>query len=612
MRLAFLGGAVLSLMGLPALACTADKMATTESGFVMKVVAGSNQIAAYTDATGATEAFKLELMEPYFVICQEGDYYRVTNVNAMTVAEAEAGSTGFVRRDQSFLWPTREALSFGATAFIAGRPEIVAWDDPNVLKTFMETGNARANPPAFRENIDATLKRERATRPYPVLSSDMKALMGAPKRVYSVLVPTAIRPTDDVVIEDPKDVAAVQAVLGSASIVVAFDATGSMAPFARETVAALSRALSTLPKDVRDGSQMGFVFYRDIEDKENLIEIPLMKIEEAIKVLQEASTEAYMTGGGDAPEPVLDALYYAANIFNWGQAGKRILVGVLNDDAKPATIGNLPDAKDRIPAGMSSMEVARDLVSKGIPVITVQAGPKAGPNLADVLGTIGEETRGRFLQWGAAGVTERDVAEALTTAMAGAAAAAITEGKTIAASIGYDANGFPTIPLEVMDGEKLERLRAAGINFNINRADGGVLVQEAYMLENTDLLEPQISIEKETLEKLINLYSVLSTTGVDGDALRTSVREAISAIAGEEFDPNAPLQEVVQKQLGIQFRSDLLNFNIEYLDALTPAERNALAKRIQDAAGSLTQFLDANLVEFDKQPTVWMSVLRLP
>lgn len=600
------------LLATTAIACTAKTMERNEAGFVLKVIPGSDQIDAYTDTSEATAAFRLDLMEPYFVICREGDFFRITNINTLNIDEAEAGKTGFVRNDQVFVWSTREALSFATTAFIAGRPEIVAWDDPSVLKGFMETGNARANPPAFRENIDATLKRERSVRPYPVQGSTVTPLMGSPKRVYNVLVPTAIRPSDMIVVDD-KDTEALEKVLTSAAILVVFDATGSMAPFARETAQAIRSAIASLPEDVRNGSQMGFVFYRDVEDKENLVEMPMMSLADASRLLDELAAKGYMTGGGDGAEPVLDAVYYGQYLYKWGeQVGKRIMVAVLSDDAKPATIGTLTDGQGRIPAGLGAVEIAGGLVEAGMQVITVQSGPNKGPNLDAVLSTLAEETRSTYLQWGAAGVDVKSVAQSLTLAMTSASGAAIGEGKKTLTEVGYDVNGFPTIPLEVLDGEKLERLRAAGVKFNVVREKGGVLVQEAFMLENTDLLEPNISIEKETMERLINLFTVLSTTGVDGEGFRALITEAVAAIAGEEFDPETPIKDIVEKQLGIQFRTDLLNFNIEFVAVMSPAERNVFAKRIQDAAKSMSQFFDANLKSFDTEVAVWMPVARLP
>lgn len=596
-----------------ALGCTAEVMAKTEVGFVRKIIAGSSEIKAYEDSTETTEAFTLELMQPYYVICDAGEYLRITNLNAATVAEAEAGVTGFVRVDQVFPWPTREALDFGATAFVSGRPEIVAWDDPVVLDGFMETGNARVHAPAFRENIDATLKRERATRPYPVMASEVKALMGSPKRVYNVLVPTAIRPTTKVVIEDPASLEVIESALTSASILVVFDATGSMETFALETAKALSSAITSLPAEVRDSSQMGFVFYRDDGDAENLVELPMMSLTDAAKVLADLANPGYMTGGGDNPEPILDAIYYGTHLYQWGdQIGKRIMIGVLNGDAKPMTIGTLSDGQDRIPGGLGPVEIAQDLVAKGIPIITVQAGPDKGENLEATLSLLAEETASSFVSWDGAGINARLVAEALTVRMSTTATEAIADGRATFEDLEFDLNGFPTIPLEVMDGEKLNRLREAGIAFNITDEAGGVLVREAYMLENTDLLEPKISIEKDTLEKLINLFTVLAVTGADPEELRKAIVQAVGAIAGEDFDPDAPLKELVEKQTGIQFRTELLNFNIEYITTLNPAERNAYAKRIQDAAGALSQFFDANLETFDTEIAVWMPVNTLP
>jgi hypothetical protein len=570
----------------------------------------------YEDATGSVEIkaegdkpYTLGLLQPYFVICEDGDYYRITDLPASTVDEALSGTTGYVEKAQVHAWPTREALSFSDIAFLEERTEIVAWDDEAILDKFMETGNKSLYPPAFQENLEATRLRERSTRPYPVLQSDERMLRKtAKKRVYEVLLPAAIKPTDSIVIEK-EDEEVVEAALSSVTILVVFDATGSMGDFALETAKSITKGLSTLPKEVRENSSMGFLFYRDAGDTEKLVEVPAIPLAEAAEALEKAA--AYMEGGGDPAEPILDALYYASNIYPWGQAaGRKIIIGVLNDDAKTETIGDLDD-EGRVPAGQDAYAIAKDLFDKNIPVITVQAGPNTGPNLVSVLSTVADESKGEFIAY-ESGATDRQIAEKMTLLLNKSAEAAIGEGKATLGEMKYDLNGFPTIPLEVLDGEKLERLREAGVRFNIDRGKGGVLVTEGYILENNDLLAPQIQIEKQTLLNLINLYSVLATTGLDETSMQQAISEAIAAIAGENYDPEDTIEEIVEKQLGIQFRSDLLNFDINYLSAMVPNERLAYAKRVQDASVGLNQFLEANLTEFDTQPAVWMPVSALP
>lgn len=590
-------------------ACEADEMAKTENGFIFKVVAGSNKILAYTDPSGTDEAFPMELLQPYFVICDAGDYYRITDLPANTVDEALSGNTGFVLKDQTHLWPTREALSFSEIAFLEDRPEMVAWDDEVVLDKFMESGDQKLNPPAFREDLEATRMRERATRPYPVLGSDMRKLRKiADKRVYNVLLPAAITP-QSVIEFTEEDVDKVEEALLSASILVVFDATGSMEGFARSVAKTISDSLASMPQAVRDGSSMGFVFYRDVGDAEKLVDTPMVPLKEAAVALNKAAE--FMTGGGDAAEPVLDAAYYANHLYDWSQSGRRVMIVVLNGDAKPTTIGGLDD-KGRIAAGYDALTIARQLYDEAIPVITVQAGPGIGPNFVSVMSTLADETGGEFLKWEGASVTEASMSAALARAMTAAAEVKISSGKTAIGKVAYDLNGFASIPLEVLDGEMLETLRRAGVDFNIDPGEGGVLVREGFILENTDLLSPQIQIEKQTLLDLINLYSVLSTVGVDEEAMLQSISEAVAAIAGEDFDPSEPIESIIEKKLGIQFRSDLLNFDINYLPALLPKERLALTKRIQDAATILNQYFEANQPEFDEQVAVWMPVDILP
>ncbi|MEY4983337.1 MAG: hypothetical protein RIR62_1603, partial [Pseudomonadota bacterium] len=154
-----------ALAAAPALACTAEDMARTEDGFIRKIVAGSDRITAQSAPDGGETVFTLELMKPYYVICETADSFRVTDLAALTVAEAETGLTGFVRKDQTHEWPTAEGLAFSDLAFLGGRPEIVAWDQRETLLGFMETGDDTIHPPSFRENIDATLRREKGARP---------------------------------------------------------------------------------------------------------------------------------------------------------------------------------------------------------------------------------------------------------------------------------------------------------------------------------------------------------------------------------------------------------------------------------------------------------------
>src|SRR4051794_39429495 len=90
-------------------ACTATKMKTTESGFIYKVVGGSDKVIALKTPGGRDDAFTLELLAPYFVICEEDQFYKITDLPADTVEQAEKGKVGYVPKDQVHPWPTREA-----------------------------------------------------------------------------------------------------------------------------------------------------------------------------------------------------------------------------------------------------------------------------------------------------------------------------------------------------------------------------------------------------------------------------------------------------------------------------------------------------------------------
>ncbi|WP_323811301.1 VWA domain-containing protein [Yoonia sp. 67-2] len=598
----------LGVSGNAAVACTATEMSRTEDGFIKKIVAGSDKIVAYDSPEATTEVFRLELLQPYFVICETDEYLRISDLEALSVAEAEAGLTGFVRKDQSYDWPTREALAFSDLAFLGNRPEIVAWDDRATLRSFIETGDDATHAPSFRENIDATLRRTRDARPYPVLASDEAMLLGrTPRRTFDVLLPAALRPTDAVVFDEADLERATQA-LTSATIVIAFDSTGSMESFALSVAESLKASFAELPEDVLSVLKLGFVFYRDVGDEVPLETTPPLPVDQAVEILIAAAANMY--GGGDPAEPILDATYYAAHLYEWPEdAGRKIVVSILNEDAKASTIGEV-DPGDNVPTGLDAIGVARSLFEDSIPIIAVQAGPSRGQYLDQVLGTLASETEGVYIRW-EDGLNQAEIADALSGQLQSRATAEIAEGRAVAAQISTF-EGSAVVPLDIVDGEKLERLREAGVAFNIDLGEDGILVQPGYMMEAADLLVPQIRVDKRTLLELINLMSVLAVTGVDSESMRRSVQQSLAAIAGEETNPAETIAQTLQRQLGIQFRSGLLEFNLEFLDALTPTERASFGRRLQEAAQGLDMFLNANLEELDRNPWVWMPVSALP
>ena len=259
-------------------ACTATKMKTTENGFIFKVVGGSDKVEAVTTPGGKTVAFALDLLAPYFVICEEDQFYKVTNLPAETVKQAETGKVGYVLKDQVHPWPTREALNFSAVAFTGDRPEIYAWDDQTVLQKFLEFGNLKLGPPTFKEDLESTLKRERSTRPYPVFSSKTEMMRNrVEKRVFNVLLPAALPPEAKVVIQPeagkrPSKDAYEEARTGDDKrhVCIAFDATGSMAPFAAQVAQDIKVALESLPQEIVKGSKSVSCFFAMKQTKKNM------------------------------------------------------------------------------------------------------------------------------------------------------------------------------------------------------------------------------------------------------------------------------------------------------------------------------------------------------
>jgi hypothetical protein len=610
-----------------AAACTSTRMMATEGGFGLRVFGGSDKVAAVNEPGERDQAFTLDLLSPYFVICQDGQFYKVTDRLAETVEQAERGKIGYVLKSQVHSWPTREALSFSDLAFTGDRPEIVAWDDHDILQKFLDSGNVKLGPPAYKEDLQSTLKRERATRPYPVLSSRIEKLRGTvAKRVFEVLLPVAMPPDAKVVIDSQiphgNEASArivppffkLDKAMTSATFVIAFNAVEGMAPFAAQLAGDLKTAFESLPPDIRMASRIGFVFFRNETDDERYVIIRPQSVADAVNALANAAKPEYMRGGGDHRAPVLDAVYIAHHLFPWdkgsdqGGGGRRILIAVLGDDAKPTTLGTIHNG---VPPAIGPAKIANDLLSDGIPLISVQANPNAGPNLVPVLSAIGEGSGGSFIEWGEGGDDRRGrVAAALARQLVSSAEKTYLDGKRDLEKLKFDYRGYPTIPLAVLDGEKLDLLRAAATKYNIDPQKGGVLVRRAFLLENDDLLVPQVKVDRKTLERLIVLILALGLP--DASQGKSLLSWALAEIAGKDYDPKEDIASLVLMRLGIQFRTSLLDLSPESLEKLDAGQRQTFATRIEPVGKSLARFLDAHPEEFDRLPGVWMPISQLP
>ncbi len=580
----------------------------SKTGLVVKVVAASNQINAYIKADRSSKVkYKLDLLSPYYVIEESGEFYKISNVSG---SGAEGGDIGFVPKEQVHLWPTREALHFLPTITAEERNPLKAWDDEEKITKFFDTGDEVSYKHTYEEDLKSSLKREKNLRPYPVLESKQIDVRGgrAKKNIYKVLVPTVITPEHS--LEVKKDnIDKIKKTIRSVTFCIVFDATGSMSNFAKQTAEQLLAALESLGSE-QDDIKIGYVFYRDAGDSEPSLIVPAQPIKEAAQFLNSYANK--MSGGGDAAEPVLDALYIGSELFDWAagdaQSGaKRVAIAVLNSDAKISTTGAIDS---RVPSGLGAEDVAKLLLENTVVTFTIQAGPDAGGNLETVLRRVAQLTKGKYIDWGD-GTIRNKVGIAIKDALTSKTSEAFIAARDIAASVLIKGDKA-VIPMKIIDGTKLKRLREAGIKFNINDGKGGVLVEPGYIPENADLLDNQIKIEKDTLQKLLNLLTILASTSLDTKALRDAVQENIAAIAGEDVNLEEDIETILKKQFGINFRQGLLKVRVDYLDGLTPKEKLAYQKRIKEAADKLKDFLDAKTDEFDKIGTVWMPVGYLP
>ena len=586
-------------------------MVTLDSGIVMKVTPRSDKVSALTEPGGGSEAYPLDVLAPYFVMELEGGYYKITDIPATKQEEATEGNVGYVAEDLVHIWPTREALHFSPLLFTGlDRVSIEAWEEKESVAEFLLTGDKEKYAPSFEEKPEVTRKKPKFMRPYPVLGKEeLPSLLGRPKTVYNALFPTWVVGTDVEVVVKANQ-AEIEKAFKSVTFAVVFDATGSMSPYAEELSSIISDLTRSASVD-QDLVRMGFVFFRDLEDDVPIEVIEPVELPLALRTLKDKAGE--MVGGGDAAEPVLDALVETAARFNWvgsqGIAGsRRIAIVVLNSDAKLKTIG-LGEAE----TGLSAEDVARLLKEQEITAITFQAGEAEGENLVYTLDLLAKATGGDFARHVGDDreATVRSFGSALEGTLAGTVASEKKETDEILKWAVPEGKELTSIPLAVISPGHLNRLSELAGNYNIGET-GGLLVTDGWIPGDENLLERKVSIDKETLNALIGFFNVLASVTVTADDLMTTVTKNLEGIIGEKVDPNLPLDEIISRKLGINFETELLSYDVNYLFALTPTEKTSMQKRMQDAGDRLTTFLESSIAELDTEPTVWMPLSYLP
>jgi len=584
------------------------------TGLIVKVVAGSSNIKAFAEPGSEEEKFTLDLLRPYYVIKTEDGYHQITTERVELVRDALDGQTGWVDVNQVYEWPTREGLQ---RRFVSGdRSEgnlVEVWDSEEKIRSFMDNGLPKYAAD-FEESTKEIMRKDNKYRPYPVLQ-DLSAPFrgGAERRFFESLVPVTI-PSAGVRVED-SSADEVAEVLRRVNFVVVFDATGSMEKVAKQVAEEIITGVRAVGPQTYKSAKMGFVFFRDTGDEEVIRIERLAEIETAADFLRGYATR--MVGGGDAPEPVLDALFLAANVFPWAEedvqstrGARKIIITVLNTDAHPRTKGE--DFDTRVPSGMGPEEIGNMLAGEDMSVIALQAGPEKGSNLVEVLQTIAtltEERGGRFIPWSEAGLGT-NIGETIKNMMERSVRIAETEADVALEEMDYTGDDL-VIPMKILDNEKRERLREAGIDFNIDES-GGILVRRGYVPDNESVVDYKIRVEKDILTSLQRFLSQLGSFPPDSSNIRDLVNRQVSAAAGEGYDPKDRISEVFAKKAGIKFKTGLLKLNVDEIVGMTKVERGAWSNRCRKLSDKLAEFLELKAGDFNENGYAWVPANLLP
>lgn len=549
----------------------------------------------------------MEVLKPYFVIADSGDSYRVSS------SQEKRGIRGFVPKEKAAEWNTREGLHFVEITFEQDTRELLeAWGSEEQIRKyaqrFGEAGLDQSDVgPTFKEGLQ-TRAAGRRILPYPLLETKTIPGPGSTTRqIHHVLIPTNVtRAVTDLTIEEAREVA------GALTICVVFDASRSMKlygkTFANNFVKTLEQTLEKYGAETRIA--VGFILYRRPKDSINRFElVHPMPAKAAVTWLKRRVKRIF--GSDDPEEPVLDAVALARLNFPWNsgsaiRGASRLAIVVAHEDAKPKTGGF-----NKVEPGLTAKKVAQLLKDFRISVYALQAGNKDHGNLVDVLTTLAKETGGEFFP---AAVRYELVRKDFSAALGEILRTSVRDGIEAADKLEFPPpEGRGTvIALDILDKDTRERLEDAASEFNVS--DGGLVITDAWVFDAPELYRKKILIEKELLQKLVNFFSSITDVALSGQRLRSSTAQLLEALIGEKFEENVELQELLEKRLGIHFRTNFLDFELEYLEGLESdsVELMFLRERIESATGALADFLEMNARHFNKEPRIWMPVNYLP
>ena len=397
---------------------------------------------------------------------------------------------------------------------------------------------------------------------------------------------------------------------GSMTICVVFDATGSMTQYAQAFADTIDRILGELALDTRLVAA-GFVLFRDLGTAHRRFEIAHpMPLADAAGWLRRRTAE--MAGGDDPAEPLLDAVFLAQHSFPWNggtavRGARRMAIVVANSDAKPQTVS----LAEQVPAGLSAEDVARRLLRSGISVYALQAGQEDRGNLIRTLSTLAITTGGEFYP---AALSRAEISRSFSSNLEALLSRPIQAGSATArrveAVVRSRARGGTVIPLNILDDGMETRLRQAARTFRIS--SGGLLVNDAWVLEQPDLYRRMIEVDEDLLGWLLQFFSLLADSALDAVSLREALASRLEMLAGERVEPSVEVQALLERRLGIHFRGDLLKFRLGHLPDLSSRELISLQEQAASTAAALSSFRQKNLSRLARQSTVWMPAENLP
>lgn len=598
------------LLGRPAAALPA---AMTKEGVQKKAVIITHDARLFARPTGS-EGKKADFMTLFFLLTGETGG-RVP----VTYGPDKEAPDGWLARDSFVEWNTRQMINFEPQA---GRELARIFKDAGCAEKFSQSGGAAASPclELGSEPKRTGTQRDNYSLLVPVLERDRDNYRGGFVRVAEG--GSAVKPLPDGAAGAPKTPGSDRV---GYDLVLVVDSTASMEQWFQPTLQALNEFIRSArqqfgSRETLPPFRVGLLFYRDRRiqkdcDLEYLfrweaeLTDDISAVSRALAGAKETSCESE-----EAAESVYDALSRAVQDPRWGDGHYKVVL--LVGDAPPHGPGN----REKNPLGLDVDAITKMSEERNVRFMTFKIGLADTTEFKELATSVKAAVQGRFR---AIEPTDKVAYKAaLLKALQEEWGLLIASNKVVDRGITQpQAQQNPSILQRVQPD--LSRYDVPIIIANLppgSTSSGAPEFVEGWVAKK---IKQQLAVSeyvfmgKAPLVRLVNVIETIALSAQESiseggesfiRSMRSSLASMLSVQPEELFRPGESLDGMMAKANVLPFKTTVLSFTAEEVNAWKPADFLRLNKILGEKTTALREFAQrpGNIRYFGDKPHLYV------